>query len=103
VSAIGGESELTELAQRHRGNGRLQGSEGVRIVRSRSDGGGPKGSEWVRGGSKRVRAGSEPFDLNQTEGNQTRKDERLWVALTGGSGRQARVCEAVFCGPGRSV
>jgi hypothetical protein len=54
VSAIGGESELTELAQRHRGNGRLQGSEGVRIVRSRSDGGGPKG---VRMGPRGVQAG----------------------------------------------
>jgi hypothetical protein len=29
------------------------------------------------------------------EGKQTEKDERLWVALTGGSGRQARVHEAV--------
>jgi hypothetical protein len=48
---------LTERAQRQGGNRRLQGSEGVRAVRSRSDG-----------------------------GNQTGTDERLWVALTGGPG-----------------
>jgi hypothetical protein len=42
------------------------GSEGVRAIRSRSDG-----------------------------GNQTRKDERLRVTLTGGLGRQVRVHEAV--------
>ena len=34
----GGESALTTWAQRQRGNGRLQGSEGVRAIRSRSDG-----------------------------------------------------------------
>jgi hypothetical protein len=37
---------------------RLQGSEGIRTVRSRSNGGGPRGSEWVRAGprgSERVR------------------------------------------------
>jgi hypothetical protein len=42
------------------------GSKGVRAVRSRSDG-----------------------------GNQTDKDERLRVTLTGGTGRQARVREPV--------
>jgi hypothetical protein len=56
---------------------------GVRAVRSRSDGGG--GSEGVRGGS-------EPFDQDRTEGNQTGKDERLRVALTGGPGRVRRAC-----------
>jgi hypothetical protein len=77
VSATEGESALTERAQRQRGNGRLQGSElfdqdrtggggGVRAIRSRSDG-----------------------------GNQTGKDEQLWAALTGGTGRQARMREAV--------
>jgi hypothetical protein len=38
MSVIEGEIVLTERAQRQRGNGRLQGSEGVRTVRSRSDG-----------------------------------------------------------------
>jgi hypothetical protein len=38
-----GESALTERAQRQRGNRRLQGSEGVRAVRSRLDGEGSKG------------------------------------------------------------
>jgi hypothetical protein len=66
VSATEGESALKERAQRQRGNRRLQGSEGVRAVRSRSDG-----------------------------GNQTGKDERLRAVLTGGTGCQARVCEAV--------
>jgi hypothetical protein len=82
-----GESVLTEQAQRQRGNGRLQGSEGVQAVRSRSDGGvrgGPRRSEEVRA----VRSRSDG-------GNQTGKDERLWAALTGGTGRQARVREAV--------
>jgi hypothetical protein len=41
------------------GNGRLQGSEGVRVVRSRSDGGGPRGSE--------------PFDQDRTEGKLDRE------------------------------
>jgi hypothetical protein len=59
--------------------------------------------ERVRGGSERVQAGSEPFDMNWMERNQTGKDERLWVALTGGSGRQARLREAVFRGPGHSI
>jgi hypothetical protein len=59
VLATEGESALTERAQRQRGNRWLQGSEGVRAVRSRSDG-----------------------------GNQTGKDERLRAALTGGTGRQ---------------
>jgi hypothetical protein len=77
VSATEGESVLTERAQLQRGNGRLQGSEGVRVVRSRSDG---EGSEGVRGGPR----GSEPFDQDRTGENQTGKDERLWVALIGG-------------------
>jgi hypothetical protein len=53
---------------------------GVRAVRSRSD----WGSEGVR--AIRSRSDGE---------NQTGKDERLWVALTGGPGRQARMREAV--------
>jgi hypothetical protein len=91
VSNRGGEGALTERAQRQRGNGRLQGSEGVRVVRSRSDGGGPKGFERVRtgpsgseGGSERVRVGA----------NGT--DRRARVC-------QARVHEAVSRGPGRSI
>jgi hypothetical protein len=66
VSATEGESALTEWAQRQRGNERLQGSEGVRAIRSRSDG-----------------------------ENQTGNDERLRVTLISGSGRQVRVREAV--------
>jgi hypothetical protein len=94
VSDRGGERALTERAQRQRGNGRLQGSEEVRAVRSRSDGGGPKGVRTGPSGSEggpsrcewhwqvgqgmsgaRVRSGiprSGPFDLNRTEGNQTK-------------------------------
>jgi hypothetical protein len=55
VSAIEGESALTERVKRQRGNERLEGSEGVRDVRSRSDGGGggPKGSEGSEGGPNR--------------------------------------------------
>jgi hypothetical protein len=72
VSATEGKSTLIERVQRERGNERLQGSEGVRTVRSRSDGGrGPRGSERVRDGSKGIRGGprgSEPFDQDQTEG-----------------------------------
>ena len=65
MSATEGESTLTERAQRQRGNGRLQGSEGVRAVRSRSDGAGSEGVRAVRsesdvgaptGGNKRLRA-----------------------------------------------
>jgi hypothetical protein len=81
VSDRGGESVLTERVQRQRGNGWLQGSEGVRIVRSRSDG---RGSEGVRA----VRSRSDG-------GNQTGKDERLRVTLTGETGRQTCVHEAV--------
>jgi hypothetical protein len=66
VLATEGESALTERAQRQRGNGRLQGSEGVRAVRSRPD-----------------------------RGNQTGKDERLRAVLTGWTRRQARMREAV--------
>jgi hypothetical protein len=50
---------------------RLQGSEGVRVVRSRSDEGGPKGVRTGPSGSEGGPSGSEPFDLNRTEGNQT--------------------------------
>ena len=93
---------LTERAQRQMGNGRLQGSEGVRAVRSRSDG---EGSEGVRTGPNRSEGceGSEPFDQDQTGKSQTRTDERLRVTLTSGSGRQVRVREAVSRGPGRSI
>jgi hypothetical protein len=63
---------------------RLQGSEGVRA--------GPRGSEGVR--TIRSRSDRE---------NQTKKDKRLRVTLTGGSGRQARVREAVSRGPGHSI
>jgi hypothetical protein len=46
---------------------RMAGSEGVRAVRSRSDGGG--GSEGVRVvRSESDGGGSEPFDLNRAEG-----------------------------------
>jgi hypothetical protein len=57
-------------------------------------------------GSERVRAGprgSELFDQDRTEENQTRKDERLRAALTGGPGRQACVREAVSHGPGHAI
>jgi hypothetical protein len=96
VSDRWGESALTERAQRQRGNRWLQGSKGVRTVRSRSDG---KGSEGVRGGFE----GSEPFDQDWTGKSQTGTDERLRVALTGGPGHQAHVCEAVSHGLGRSI
>jgi hypothetical protein len=89
VSATEGESALTERAQRQRGNERLEGSEGVRAVRSRSDGEGSEGVRAVRSRSDRE--------------NQTGKDERLRAALTGGIGRQTRVREAVSRGPGRSI
>jgi hypothetical protein len=75
-----GESALTERVQHQRGNRRLKGSEGVRAVQSRSDGGGgevrgdPKGSKlfdqdqtWGR--SKGIRGGlrgSESFDQDRT-------------------------------------
>jgi hypothetical protein len=52
-----GESALTERVQCQRGNRRLQGSEGVRAVQSRSDGGGPNGSKRVQAGPRGVRAG----------------------------------------------
>jgi hypothetical protein len=74
VSVTEGESAQTERAQCQRGNGWLHGSEGVRVVRSRSDG-----------------------------ENQTGKDKRLRVTLTGGSERQARGHEAVSRGLGRSI
>jgi hypothetical protein len=67
------------------GNGRLQGSKGVQAVRSRSNGVGSEGVRAVRSRSDR--------------GNQTEKDERLRVALTGGPGRQACGREAVSRGP----
>jgi hypothetical protein len=71
---------------------------------------GPRGSELfdqdrtegVRTGPSGPR-GSEPFDQDQMGENQTGKDERLRVALTGGSERQACVREAVSRGPGRSI
>jgi hypothetical protein len=79
VSATEGESALTERVQRQRGNERLEGSEGVRDVRSRSDGGNQTGmDEQLRvtlTGGQGVRCvcakwypWSKPFDLNQTEG-----------------------------------
>jgi hypothetical protein len=80
VSAIEGESALTERVKRQRGNERLEGSEGVRDVRSRSDGGGgvrrgPRGPKGVQ----TVRSRSDG-------GNQTGMDEQLRVTLTGGQG-----------------
>jgi hypothetical protein len=45
VSATEGGKHADRAGPALGGNGRLQGSEGVRAVRSRSDGGGPKGSE----------------------------------------------------------
>jgi hypothetical protein len=65
---------LTERAQRQRGNGRLQGSEGVQVVRSRSDGGGSNGSERVPGGpngSKRVRAVRSESDGGKSDRGKT--------------------------------
>jgi hypothetical protein len=59
--------------------------------------GGPSRSIKIgRGGVRTVRSRSDGE-------NQTGKDERLRVALTGGLGRQARVREAVCRGPGRSI
>jgi hypothetical protein len=52
----------------------------------------PRGSEGVR--AVRSRSGGE---------NQTRKDKRLRVMLTGGSGHQARGREAVSRGPSRLI
>jgi hypothetical protein len=80
VSAIEGESALTERVQRQR-TGALTG--GYR---------GPRGSKRVR--TIRSRSDGE---------NQTEKDKRLRVTLTGGSGREARVREAVSRGPGHSI
>jgi hypothetical protein len=80
---------LTERAQCQRGNGWLQGSEGVRAVRSRSDG---EGSEGVRA----VRSRSDGR-------NQTGTDERLQVVLIGGLGCQARMRKAVSRGLGHSI
>jgi hypothetical protein len=107
VSDKGEESALTERAQRQRGNGRLQGSEGVRTVRPRSDGeaseGGSNGSEGGPSGSEQGPSGSEPFDQDRTGKSQTGTDEGLRVALTCGPGRQACVREAVSHDPGRSI
>jgi electron transfer flavoprotein alpha/beta subunit len=58
-----------------------------------------RGSEGVQGGSDGVRAVRSRSD----GGNQTGKDERLRVALKGGPGCQARVHEAVSRGPGRAI
>jgi hypothetical protein len=63
---------------------------------------GGTGSVSDRGGERVDRAGPAPEGKRTVAGvravrsrsyggNQTKKDERLWVALTGGSGRQARV------------
>jgi hypothetical protein len=57
MSVTEGESVLTERAQRQRGNKRLQGSEGVRAIRSRSD---EEGSEGVR--TVRSRSDGEKSD-----------------------------------------
>jgi hypothetical protein len=59
VSAIEGGKRVDRAGPALGGNGWLQGSEGVRAVRSRSDGGGPRGSK----GRPR---GSEPFDQDRT-------------------------------------
>jgi hypothetical protein len=89
VSATEGESVLTEGPS----------------TRGETDGyTGPRVSEpFDQDRTGRGPRGSEPFDQDRTGGNQTGKDERLRVALTGGSGRQARVREAVSRGPGRSI
>jgi hypothetical protein len=47
-----------------------------------------RGSEGGPNGSERVRAVQSESD----EGNQTGKDERLQMALTGGTGRVRRAC-----------
>jgi hypothetical protein len=59
VSAKEGGRHTDRAGPAPEGNGWLQGSKGVRAVRSRSDGGGPNGSERVRGG---VRAGANGTD-----------------------------------------
>jgi hypothetical protein len=88
VSATEGEGALTERVQRQRGNGRLQGSESFDQDQT----------EGVRRGSKRVRAsssGSERVRVVRSKsngGNQTGKDERLRVALTGGTWRVRHAC-----------
>ena len=61
-----------------------RGSEEVRAVRSRSDGGGSKGVRGVH-----------VVQSRSDGGNQTRNDERLRMALTGESRCQVRVREAV--------
>jgi hypothetical protein len=92
VSGTEGESALTERVQRPRGNRRLQGSEGVRAVRSRSNGGsegGPSGSERLRmaltGGPRRVRrACAKRYPAVQTvrsesDGGEIRPRENRWL------------------------
>jgi hypothetical protein len=82
-----GESALTERIQRQRGNRRLQGSEGSEPFDQDRTRRGPRGSR----GSEGVQAVRSRSDGE----NQIGKDKRLRVTLTGGSGRQARVREAV--------
>jgi hypothetical protein len=53
--------------------------------------GGSRGVRRCPGGVGRGPGGSEPFDQDRTGKNQSGKDERLRVTLTGGTGRQARV------------
>jgi hypothetical protein len=73
VSAIGGKT-LTERAQRQRGNRRLQGSEGVRAVRSRSDG---EGSGWGGGGSEGVRGGGVRAIRSRSDGGKLDREGRV--------------------------
>jgi hypothetical protein len=95
VSATEEESALTERAQ-HQGGERVargpRGSEPFDQDRTEGVQGGPRGSKGIQA----VRSRSDG-------GNQTEKDERLWVALTGGLGCQARVREVVSRGPGRAI
>jgi hypothetical protein len=86
MSVIEGGGRTNRVGPAPGGNGRLQGSE-------------PFDQDQTEGGPR----GPEPFDQDWTGENQTGKDERLWVALTGGPGCQGCVREAVSRGPGRSI
>jgi hypothetical protein len=93
------------------GTGSVSDRGGERADRASRAPEGKRTATGVRGGSEpfdqdrtgRGPRGSEPFDQDRTGENQTGKDERLRVALTSGSGRQARVREAVSRGRGRLI